>query len=309
MKNHFVDQIGWLFRQGWGSVFISALIIFNFWWQSHGQGPKGTDFIFLILSALLTLGSFVVWVYVLRRYRLYSGTPLSRIASAAQGYVMLRGEGRALESSPVFIPGSRTPCLWFRIEIGVRKDENVQMRSYEESSAPFALEEHGKTCLIYPEKAQITTIHKEVSEFGQEVISIWTLMPGDTIYAMGNFSSGRGTDRHLDAREELNDLLVQWKANRALLLEHFDLDHDGELNEGEWELVRQAAKREVLKRQQARSEIPISHALKSPEDGRAFYITNAELDDEIRECRQCSIIWCAVFLLSLLFLVRLWKQM
>jgi hypothetical protein len=77
-----------------------------------------------------------------------------------------------------------------------------------------------------------------------------------------------------DTREELNVLLTEWKSDMPKLLEQFDLDNDGKLDEQEWFLVTQAAKREVRKminEAQSQSDMNI---LSKPPDGKFFLISN-----------------------------------
>ncbi|NIO43193.1 MAG: hypothetical protein GTO41_25390, partial [Burkholderiales bacterium] len=44
-----------------------------------------------------------------------------------------------------------------------------------------------------------------------------------------------------------SDLLAEWKRDKDDLIERFDLDGDGEINEQEWMLARQQARRDVKK--------------------------------------------------------------
>src|SRR5271170_582457 len=68
----------------------------------------------LILGATAVL-SFVVWVINYRRLRTIGHTPLSKIDSAAQGYVEL--SGRAEPIIPLVSEITKTPCVWYRHQI------------------------------------------------------------------------------------------------------------------------------------------------------------------------------------------------
>ena len=58
-------------------------------------------------TALLAL---CAWLMVLTRLRVFSDTPMSVVASAAQGYVAIRGSGRQFEGYPVFAPHRGVPA-------------------------------------------------------------------------------------------------------------------------------------------------------------------------------------------------------
>src|SRR5687768_16103865 len=65
------------------------------------------------LGVIVALG-FLAWILSLRRLLAMSGTPTSRIASAAQGYVELLGRGRNLPEFKVVSPLNQLPCVWYR---------------------------------------------------------------------------------------------------------------------------------------------------------------------------------------------------
>jgi len=54
------------------------------------------------------------WLVTRQRLRAMGDTPTSRIASAAQGYVELRGLGKAMGGTPLLSPLTHLPCLWYR---------------------------------------------------------------------------------------------------------------------------------------------------------------------------------------------------
>lgn len=63
------------------------------------------------LSArLLAVIGLIAWTSTFRRRRAITDTPTSRIASAAQGYVELSGQGRALDDPPLYAPLTQAPA-------------------------------------------------------------------------------------------------------------------------------------------------------------------------------------------------------
>ena len=72
---------------------------------------------------MLFRSSLFAWLSVLRRHRLIVGTPTSRIASAAQGYVELLGNARR-EGAPILSKYLLLPCLWYRYKVERKNHKN-----------------------------------------------------------------------------------------------------------------------------------------------------------------------------------------
>src|SRR5574340_130547 len=63
-----------------------------------------------VCVALMAPLSLVAWTSAYRRTRAVADTPTSKVASAAQGYVELIGEGRPLGGAPLLSPLTQLPC-------------------------------------------------------------------------------------------------------------------------------------------------------------------------------------------------------
>ncbi|HEX7811808.1 MAG TPA: hypothetical protein VF460_07860, partial [Burkholderiales bacterium] len=79
-----------------------------------------------ILLSLVVIAAiaFLAWMMSLRRLLAMSGTPTSRIASAAQGYVELVGQGRNHPDFQVLSRLTFLPCLWYRFIVEQRNSKN-----------------------------------------------------------------------------------------------------------------------------------------------------------------------------------------
>ncbi len=225
------------------------------------------------LSGIALLSVFA-WYSSLYRYRMISGTPTSRIASAAQGYAELSGLGKPLATA-ILAKHSHLPCLWYRYKVERRNSRNKWVtESHGESDAAFLLDDDGATCVVDPRGAEIITVHKDTWQVADYRYTEWKLLADDEVYALGEFKTvGGGT-----STETLNDLIKQvlyeWKLDNASLLKRFDLNGNGLLDMEEWMLARQAAKREAAKRlTQARAE-PDTHFMLHPGDGRLYLLSN-----------------------------------
>jgi hypothetical protein len=227
---------------------------------------------------LMSFISLFTWYSVLHRFHIISGTPTSRIASAAQGYVELIGRGKPA-AVPLISKLRVLPCLWYRWKVEERNGENKwSTLDKGESSDYFMLRDDSGVCVVDPEYAEILTKHKDEWTSGGYRYTEWKLIQDDYLYVIGEFKTVGGGSTALTREELVKQILSEWKMDNADLLRRFDLDNNGVLDMQEWMLARQAAKREADKRlDQARSEPDTSFMLK-PHDGRLFLISNIDQD-------------------------------
>lgn len=251
----------------------------------------------LVCTALLAVISLAAWASAFRRRRAITDTPTAKVASAAQGYTELTGTGRPLDGLPILSPTRHLPCLWYRYtveEMNHKREWREVHRS--ESDGSFLLDDGTGQCLIDPAGAEIVTKHKETFTSGDTRTTEWKLLENDPLYALGEFRTVSGLAGELDANADLRDLLAEWKKDPAALAKRFDLNGDGTLDEQEWQLVRQAAKREVARNHDALRAAPDIHTLTRPTDGRMFLVSNLS---EAKLARRYGL-WC-LFHLALFF--------
>ena len=228
------------------------------------------------ILALISAISFLAWISNKRRSRLILDTPTSRIASAAQGYVELSGKAKQAHEYPLLSKLSTLPCVWYRYTI---EEENSDKKGYHTidkgmSDDLILIDDGSGQCFIDTDCAEILTRHKNTWTKSGYRYTEYLLSPFDTIYAIGEFTTMGGAGSTLDAKGDLNELLAEWKRDKAQLLERFDLNKDGEIDSREWELAVLAAKREVAKQH---IEIQLKdgvHTLRKPKDDQLFLISN-----------------------------------
>lgn len=184
------------------------------------------------LSAMAII-SFFAWLSALHRLRTIRGTPTSRIASAAQGYVELIGRGKPFGEMPLISKCRQLPCLWYRYKIEQRgsKDEWKTVGSGE-SLDSFMLRDDTGDCVVDPEYAEIVTKHRDQWQEGDYRYTEWKLINSDKLYVIGEFRTRSGAIE-FDSRAELNALLAEWKQDKPALHARFDLNNDGELDMNE----------------------------------------------------------------------------
>jgi hypothetical protein len=257
------------------------------------------------VAALLALWRFLVRV---QRDRLVADTPEARIRSAAQGYVKVRGRTQPAGPAPTAAPLSTRPCVWWSYEIAHEERDSKGNRRWHTTDSrssvePFALvDEDDARCLVGPVKAEITPTVRNVW-YGS---TAWPMSgppdapePGALLLHLGSW---RYTERLLGvgahvcvmgefrSHSEVGDVnaaiaakIHEWKQNQQALLARFDCDHDGKLNDAEWEAARQAAARESQS-QALQSSIARESVISEPTNGEPFLI--APLSEAALERRE-----------------------
>jgi hypothetical protein len=240
---------------------------------AHTESRHGVLIAAIAIAALAA----IAWMLSLRRLFAMSGTPTSRIASAAQGYVELSGHGTSTPQFQVVSKLTALPCLWYRYRVEQKTSDNKWKRvASGRSEESFLLDDGSGQCLVDPEQAEVIPRSKETWTQGDYRYTEWLLLPRDAVYVLGQFSTLGGETAELDAKRDVSELLAEWKRNQAQLLERFDLDRDGTISEREWALARSQARREVRKTHNEIRTRPGTHIIHKPRDGRLFLISNID---------------------------------
>jgi hypothetical protein len=224
---------------------------------------------------LMSLVSFAAWIGNYRRLRHIADTPLSNIATAAQGYVELAGLAETPGGTPIRSKLSMTPCVWYQYEVYEKSSRDEwDLEDSGTSSEPFVIADKGAQCVIDPEGAEVICARKKTWTHGRYRYTEWLLLPHERIYALGNFVTVGGANSDLDPESDVSELLAEWKKDQPELLKRFDLDRSGTLDLKEWELARRQAIREVEANHREIRSSPGINVLRSPTDGRLFLLSN-----------------------------------
>lgn len=262
-------------------------------WRLDSLPPRMTA---LGLATVLGLWS---WLANLWRHRAIADTPTSRIASAAQGYVELIGQGRPLPDAPLLSPMTNLPCLWYRYTLYKRVNDSWEYEEEGRSDLEFLLDDGSGRCLVDPAGAEVLSSHVETREAGDRRYTEHLLLEGDRLYILGQFISTSASHEGLDARQDLDDLLHEWKRDPDALRRRFDRDGDGQISPTEWSLAVEAARREVADSHRGRLREPIRHRLYKPTRGRFFLISDHAPDDLGRRYARWAGAHVAVLLVVL----------
>ncbi len=264
------------FISGWIYPF---LIVPAFWLERHA-----------LIHYLGILGALsLVWAVLLfRRYRLIEDTEPTRLSSAAQGYVELRGKaslydnevGRSLHYE---LP----PMVWYR----------YFLRS---SWSGFFLRDEKGQCTIDPRDAEVIT---PVYKYNQFIYN--AIYPGETIYALGNLETLKKHRTEWEHKGLIISKLVEWKRNKYRFMDYFDANKDGIIDDTELDTAKQAAEREVDQELDVSYQQPATHVVSSAPDGRPFILSSIHPDSLIKRYKVAMMLHLAAWLFLLLIALLL----
>jgi hypothetical protein len=230
------------------------------------QNPELTFWLIAGLSLLATAYALLRFFGFVRRDRFIQDTPLVRIRSAAQGYVRLEGRASSPVEQAIVSPISGRPCVWWDYQIAEKYQDSkgrTEWRTVDQAQSvtPFVLADADGQCLVGPVGADVTPTTRDIwfgdtpKPLGPPVQAGGLLAlekdyryterlitGGAHLSVLGEFRS-QSSDTELE--QQVHDLLVQWKADQAQLLQRFDRNHDGQIDGAEWDAARTAARAEI----------------------------------------------------------------
>ena len=253
---------------------------------------------YVVMLPAIAVVAFVAWMLSLKRLLAIGGTPTSKIASAAQGYVELIGRALPHPGGALRSRFSLLPCVWYQYRIEQREHDGKWHRVESgRSDDSFLLDDGSGLCLIDPENAEVLPRNTEVSSKGRDYRCTESLiLPQEQVYAIGEFSTIGGENTDLNLERDVSELLSTWKRDKPALLSRFDLDRDSQIGEKEWMLARAQARREVRKTHNEIRTQPGTHMLHQPRDGRLFLISNIDAEKLVLRYR----LWAWLHLVVLI---------
>jgi hypothetical protein len=265
------------------------------------------------IAILLALAGFAGFLLFLRRLRFVQETPQSLIRSAAQGYVELQGTCQLMPGDPIIAPLTRKPCVWwsYNIEQKHERGNNSNWRTVQHATSDdlFYIEDGTGHCAVDPERAVVYSSIKQIwygnSEWPEGGPALGKLSIGagyrycehriecdDPLYALGYFHT-QGPVGMGEINEEVRQLLVEWKQNQAELIARFDTNHDGQIDQQEWDAAREEARKEILTQEREALSRPPINVLSHPRDGRPFILSTTpqkKLETRLRLCIAASLL-------------------
>lgn len=245
-----------LFRRG-GLINLAARPVLIVIWGLLCYGISSRlGMQWLWLPALFNL-LFALGLY--RRYRLIEDTATSRLSSSAQGYVELEGKA--------WLPDGEAYRGLAHLPV------TVWLPGYIEKEPFYVADDFGR-CLLFPQQAEIVTRTAD-----NHLYWLHAIYPGQTLYALGDMRTLGGENMQICQREQVSELLSEWKTRPADLIENFDQNQNGKLDAEEWEQVVQSAQRLAKEDIQQKRSQPGTHVIDHTAAGRLFMITNIPPDE------------------------------
>lgn len=288
------------------------------------SGPDYTIAFTMLLALLVILGYFVYSAF--RRYRFVDGTATSKIRSAAQGHVELKGLGEWMPNDTIRSPFSNRACVWYHCTLDKKsrrgKRSSWSNISDERSGQLFHLIDETGVCIIDPDDAHVVP-GSEITWYGhsQEARrqapkkTSWLsvgfgnyrfrerlLMTASPLYALGWFSTVRHDPSEESISKRVKDRVQGWKLQPERYLLDYDLNGIGKIQESEWQLIHSVARKQVLA--EISSEMNEQHVLSRPEDKRQPFILSATEEEQlVSEKKRKAYLSTALAFMSLTALI------
>ena len=273
------------------------------WLEFELRQMPPTEYLALYGVGILLLGFLVYYTFAAyRRFRFMDGTATSKIRSAPQGHVELKGLGEWLPDGAIRSPFSNSRCVWYHCTIDKRRRSGKRTTwtniSDDRSEHLFRLVDDTGECIVDPDDAHVIpesdrTWYGNSTEAGKQGPGASLLglglgkyrfrerliRPATQVYALGAFHTvySNPSDEFVAARVEA--LVKQWKIQPQRYLREFDLDRNGKIQQQEWQAVRAGARREVLA--EIAREQREHHVLSRPLDRKHPYILSAVPEESL----------------------------
>ncbi len=249
------------------------------------------------MLAFLGASVYAAFRYLIRA-RTLEDVPTSKARSAEQGYVELEGRAEMLDGPPVQSPLSRRECVWWSYYVERYSNNDWVRVKSETSDSLFAIRDDTGICIVDPEGADVYPEHSRTWNANQaaNLTTLGTysssnyryreyyLMPHELICVIGVHKTFAAIDEWDDAHE-LRRLLADWKKNQAELVNRFDRNNDGVLDQEEWEIAREEARKQLAAEKLRHATTPGVNVIGAPPDRRPFLIAPLHNMDFARKMR------------------------
>jgi hypothetical protein len=280
-----------------GGLAAAGAAAFSNW---ENGGPLAAS-----AAAMTVFLAFALWGWIAayRRLQALEDIPLSKIATAAQGYTRLEGRAAPFPGQKLEAPMTHLPCCWYSYKLE-NLDQNGDVTSTEHDTTEwsFMMSDGTGECVVDPVGAKIATA--SVNRYRSKELR-WTehaIFPHDALCAVGQYrTSGMSISEH-DIEERVGALIADWKKDMPGLRARFNLGHDFTMQE--WERVRQAA-RQAVDADLARNPPKPQNQMSDPRDGRPYLLSTEPRKQLERELKLWALGQAICFVLGAAMLAAL----
>lgn len=294
------------------------------WLEYEIQEMSASDYLVLYGVMAAALAFLLYYSFIaFRRFRFIDATATSRIRSAAQGHVELKGLAEFIKNDTIKSPFSGSRCVWYHCTIDKKKESGKRTTwtsiSDELSEHLFRLVDDTGDCIIDPDHAHVipetdmtwygpgteyrsgAPAKKSLISFGMDKYRFRErlIRPATMLYAMGSFSTVYNNPSDAFISSEVEELVQQWKLQPQRYLREFDIDQNGKIQQGEWKAIRAAARRQILARERVQKNA--HNLLSRPSEKKQPYIISAVGEEKLvarKKLKAYSSISAAFFLFS-----------
>ncbi len=292
----------------------------------YGLSPAELNFFTLVLFITILFSLYKIY-QTHHQYRFIQDTATSRIASAAQGYVELKGLAELLPESKIISPFSHRKCIWYQCKVEVKKTTGKRSHWVEESNQIsediFLIQDDTGECIVIPEQAEVIPSYQRVwhgkhlqashinpknsslSGFigmGNYRFTEKMIFVADTLYVLGDFKSvTKNPDAHT-IQQKVKELIRHWKIQPMRFLKPFDLDGDGKIQNNEWAEIKRHAEYKVREQNQQ----SVIHTIRKPQEkNHPFLISTIDEPVLLGKKRLSLILYVMLFFVMLTVLITM----
>jgi len=274
------------------------------WLESELLAMSRTDYL-VMLGILAVICVYLIYYSfsAFRRFRFVDATATSKIRSAAQGLVELKGLGEWLSGDSITSPFSKSRCIWYHCTIDKRQRRGKRSSwtniSDECSGHLFRLVDDTGWCVIDPDHAHVIA-ESDITWYGGSTdaqfkaplknrwISFSTgnyrfrerlIRPATSLYALGEFRSFQNNRADEMIAKQVEELVSQWKLQPQRYLAEYDFDGNGKIQQQEWKAIRAMARKQVLA--EINRQDSEHHVLLRPQDTRHPFILSAIAEEDL----------------------------
>jgi tetratricopeptide (TPR) repeat protein len=250
------------------------------WGLAASGAPKAGNLVFIAGLVMAAVGVALLGAFEqIALWRLIQDLPTSRIRSAHQGYVELRGFIRPGGGELIGCPACGHRCLWFQYYQNKGRTRVTPLGR----TPDIVLDDGTGQCLINPLGVELWSARRGEGRHAH-------ICPGDAVHVLGEFrtratlSTTPAAAMPATRREPVSPTARQAALRAALQalkydarrMKVFDTDKDGYVGVREWEAATQAVERQV-DRELASGAVPArpEHSLAKPaedEDRLPFFV-------------------------------------
>lgn len=259
--------------------------------QNGGDPLSAVKYLQELAPLLFTAFGAYSFYDSMKKLRVIKDTPTSKIRSAAQGYLELRGYGEALGVRTVIGPESKHSCLWFDYTVehlklkpalrGKKRQGKWVRKHHQRSKECFIMSDETGKCIVDPLRADIIPTKKWVryknakgrhcSSHNATVRHIERIIEiGSPLVIIGEFKTLHHAGLHGNAIDKIID---EWRVKNDALIGHLDQDGDGHIDADEWERALSDMETDLVKPSRGSKNSKAGlHIIMHPRHGKKPYI-------------------------------------